>query len=304
MRWVYRNASTPVQVLIAASSSSPSTRAALLAPALHLGGTSVAVVSEVPLTTALAGWTESVSPWRHLMDDAGAVMGDGHFLQHGHDVWSEAVARRIPYFVSQHGALTPYAPPLPPGTTHLSWTERDGDFWRSGRHDVTVEVIGSQLLWEAEKAAPSASTHRPGRTSLTYLGQGHAAEIPRRRLVEAAVRFCRANDATYRPHPQERDRLSRLVHGAYLRVGMTVDGSVPLSQLPGAVVSVFSTGVLEAAAQGRDAWVDLPRPPAWLDEFWERYGMSRFGRAPTSPLPPPDGEPARRIAEILTGVAS
>ena len=52
---------------------------------------------------------------------------------------------------------------------------------------------------------------------------------------------------------------------------------MPLVDLPNPVVSIFSTGILEAAARGRDAWVDFPHPPLWLEEFWERYGMHRFG---------------------------
>ena len=30
---------------------------------------------------------------------------------------------------SQHGALTPYAPPLPPGAHLLAWSDADADFW-------------------------------------------------------------------------------------------------------------------------------------------------------------------------------
>ena len=94
---------------------------------------------------------------------------------------------------------------------------------------------------------------------LTYLGQGHAAELPRRRLVRAALDLCRSAGAIYRPHPSERDKVSRLTHAAYRRAGIVVDGSVPLNRLTGPVVSVFSTGVLEAAAQGRDGLGRLPR---------------------------------------------
>ena len=70
-------------------------------------------------------------------------------------------------------------------------------------------------------------------------------------------------------------------------------------------MSVFSTGVLEAAAQGRDAWVDFPRPPAWLGEFWERYGMHRFGGAPT-PAPASSGRragPARSPRSLQEAAA-
>ena len=116
---------------------------------------------------------------------------------------------------------------------------------------------------------------------------------------------CREHAAVYRPHPSERDVTSRAVVAAYRRAGISVDTSgVPLVDLDTPIVSVFSTGVLEAAAQGRDAWVDFPRPPAWLGEFWERYGMHRLGNSPTPAPTRTEDEPARRIAEIVTAAAS
>ncbi|MFM6850375.1 MAG: RNA-binding protein, partial [Terrabacter sp.] len=106
------------------------------------------------------------------------------------------------------------------------------------------------------------------------------------------------------PHPSERDVLSRLTHQGYQRLGITVDASSPLSALSGPVLSVFSTGVLEAAARGRDAWVDFPRPPAWLGEFWERYAMHRLGTLPTPAPDRPEVEPARRVAQVVTEALS
>ena len=60
---------------------------------------------------------------------------------------------------------------------------------------------------------------------------------------------------------------------------MVVDRSgTPLRELGAPVVSVFSTGVLEAAAAGLPAWVLLRRSARrGSPEFWERYGMSRWG---------------------------
>ena len=78
--------------------------------------------------------------------------------------------------------------------------------------------------------------------------------------------------------------------GVALIVNNRPEGEAP-DQVPGAVI--------EAAAQGRDAWVDFPRPPAWLGEFWERYGMHRSGTTPTPPPPRPAREPARLVAEVL-----
>ena len=62
---------------------------------------------------------------------------------------------------------------------------------------------------------------------------------------------------------------------------------------------MFSTGVLEAAARGLPAWVDFPDPPAWLREFWDRYGMREYGGEPSDPPPRPAVEPAAAIARIL-----
>jgi hypothetical protein len=95
------------------------------------------------------------------------------------------------------------------------------------------------------------------------------------------------------------------VLAAYRRAGVAVDTTgVPLVELDAPIVSVFSTGVLEAAARGRDAWVDFPRPPAWLGEFWERYAMHRLGTRPTPAPDRPDLEPARTVARIVTEAAS
>lgn len=199
--------------------------------------------------------------------------------------------------ISQHGLLTPFAPPLPPGCRLLAWTESDADYWRSGRDDVTTRVVGSQLLHRAAHRDPV--TVPPGERP-TYLGQLHAAELPKHRLVRAAGDFCRRHDATYRPHPSERDRLSVLVQRGWEHRGIRVDRSgVPLDRLDTPIVSVFSTGVLEAAARGIPAWVDFPSPPPWLSDFWHRYGMQQFGGPATPPPPGADAEPATTIARIL-----
>ena len=47
---------------------------------------------------------------------------------------------------------------------------------------------------------------------------------------------------------------------------------------------------------------DPPDPPRWLAEFWERYGMSRWGGDPTPPPPMPAEEPSSAIAHILRGM--
>ena len=77
----------------------------------------------------------------------------------------------------------------------------------------------------------------------------------------------------------------------------------PLWQVDRPVVSVYSTGVLEAAARGIPAWVYLPRPPSWLAELWQRYRMAAWGGAPTpSPVTAGEESPAAQVAAYLDGL--
>ena len=308
-------------VLVAIEATHASFHRAVASPLEHLGADDTAIVAPIGWqppaeyaghqrrTVTLAELSTSVAP--------AAVLAAGHFTEIGAAAFAIAEARQAAFFISQHGALTPFAPPLPRGAHLLAWSDADGEFWASGRQDVTVTTTGSQLLWAAslgfDRGAPRAAqpttlaraaqpTSTPG---LVYLGQGHAAEISRARLAHAALTTCREHSAVYRPHPLELDVTSRAVLAAYARAGIIVDTSgVPLVDLEAPTVSVFSTGVLEAASRGRDAWVDFPRPPAWLGEFWERYGMHRLGSSPTPAPALPQQEPARRIAEIVSGATS
>jgi hypothetical protein len=293
------------RLLVAVDSGSPTSRAALVEPLRHL---------ELPIALLSPGSPLDVpgmKPLTSVAVDAGALPRElrgiratvslGHYMSRGMvaDRWAQQLG--VPHFVTQHGALTPFMPPLPARARLLAWTEADAAFWMSGRSDVAHEVVGSQLLWHAG----SGSNTPPEPTDeLIYLGQMHGAELPRDQLVRAAASFCRQYNATYRPHPSERDKLSLLAHAAFRRSGIVVEQARSLAELTGPVVSVFSTGVLEAAAQGRKAWVDFPRPPAWLGEFWQRYGMRRFGDTPTPAPVRPVEEPARQISRILMEAVS
>lgn len=294
-------------VLVAVEATHASFAAAVVSPLAHLPAGRTAVVAP-PHWRPLAGYADhdrttiTLDRLSGLVEPA-VVLAVGHYTEIGAAAFALAEEREMPFFVSQHGALTPYAPPLPRAAHLLAWSGADGAFWTTGRQDIEVSVTGSQLLWEASDEARAGAGAAVG-GPLTYLGQGHAAELSRGRLAHAALTTCRAHGAVYRPHPSERDVTSRGVLAAYERAGVTVDRSgTPLVDLETSVVSAFSTGVLEAAARGRQAWVDFPRPPAWLGELWERYGMHRLGSSPTLAPSPPPVEPARRVAQLVIAAA-
>lgn len=288
---------TGPSVLVALDSGSPTSRASLIGPLERAGLTGrVGYLSSTAIPD-LPGLTPLASTGAEGIVDPAVVVSLGHFMHAGHAAWSLAQRMGAPYLTVQHGLLTPWMAPLAPGTTLLAWTEADGDFWRSGRGDVDVRVVGSQLLWDAahHPAADGVGSGTP-----LFLGQLHGAELPRRVLAATAEDFCRREHATYRPHPSERDKRSRLTHRRWERQGITIDRSgTPLSKLDDPIVSVFSTGVLEAAARGIPAWVTCTDPPEWLREFWSRYDMRPWGGAPTPAPTMSDREPALAVADVV-----
>ena len=338
-QWVVRLGGPAPRVLVAVDAFSPSNWAALLQPLRHLPTDQVAVLSpagpwpdrhasswravtvppglaaEVGPAGAGPGAPSSVASW--LADTPAlatirVVLVAGHYLPLGAAGYALATRRGLPVVIVQHGLLTPHAPPLPAGAELLAWSLADADFWRSRRTDVGVRVVGSQLLWAATADQAQQRARHPVwaewdgelRDRPVYLGQLHAAELARSGLAHAAYRFCRQNDAIYRPHPSEGDRVSRAIHAAWQRRGIRIDrAGRPIGDPPTPVVSVFSTGVLEAAARGLPAWVDHPNPPRWLVEFWSRYRMARWGRAPTPAPAQPITEPARLVAARLAELA-
>ncbi len=293
------------RLLVLVEARTPSQVLALLAPLRDLPLDDVVVVSPVPVRDLLPPW-----PWQEsrslshesvptLAGGAEVVLSTGHYLPLGR-LGRDAVTEPARFVTAQHGLLTPHAPPLADGTTLLAWSEADAAFWRSGREDVTALVTGSQLLWEAGTAPRTTAdpTARP-----VFLGQLHGAELPRALLVEATDSFCRAEGAVYRPHPAETDRRSRADHARWEAQGITIDRSgVPLRELAAPVVGVFSTGVLEAAAAGLPAWVHCPAAPSWLEEFWGRYGLSRWGGTATPSPERPRIEPSVTVARTLQGM--
>jgi hypothetical protein len=295
------------RVLVLVEARTPSQLHAVVAPLRDLSLDDVVVVSPVPVRDALPPWLWQESRMLaheslpELAEAAEVVLSTGHYLALGR-LGRAAVTDPARFVTVQHGLLTPHAPPLAEGTTLLAWSPADADFWRSGRDDVTTRVVGSQLLWEAD-ARPHAvpdPTARP-----VFLGQLHGVELPRELVTEAAESFLRAEGAVYRPHPAETDRRSRATHERWAAEGITIDRSgTPLRELGAPVVSVFSTGVLEAAAAGLPAWVRCPGAPPWLESFWDRYRLGRWGGAPTASPERPAMEPSRAVAHAAQGMMS
>jgi hypothetical protein len=286
--------------LVVVDSPSPTIRSALLSPLAHLRGP-FAVLSagpppEIPGHRSTAVRDADLTNRPEELTDVAVVLAVGHYMRLGRVAHTWAQQSAAQFVVVQHGLLSPLMAPLPADAHLLAWNEADANFWWSGRSGHS-SVVGSQLLWEAGSDPVTAPVTD---AAPTYLGQLHGAELPRRDLARAAGAFCARYGATYRPHPSEMDRLSRWQHARWERRGITVDRSgVPLRELREPVVSVFSTGVLEAAARGVPAWVDFPEPPAWLEEFWERYDMRPYGGDPTPAPARSATEPAAAVAAVL-----
>ena len=305
---------TKPQVLIVMDSFSPTNRNAILEPLKHLDAVDVALWVPEDASEYLDGqyasehysrkdWTEqeiSGDELMRLLPDIRIVLSAAQFLSRGAVAYEFSRAIGAEYWMVQHGLLVPQAPPLPVGCTLLAFSEADAEFWASGRRDVTTHAVGSQLLYLAAQKAAGAEAQKQNDLEPIFLGQMHGAELPRASFAFAAHSFLKKYGGIYRPHPSEKDKLSVLTHKLWEKEGIRIDRSgTPLNEVPNPVVSIFSTGVLEAAIRGIPAWVYHPAPPAWLVEFWDRYGMNRWGSEPTPAPVQPEKEPARRIAELI-----
>ena len=302
------------QVLIVMDSFSPTNRNAILEPLKHLGAVDVALWVPEDASEYLDGqyaserysrkdWSEqeiSGDELMRLLPDVRIVLSAAQFLGRGAVAYEFSRAIGAEYWMVQHGLLVPQAPPLPVGCTLLAFSEADAQFWASGRRDVTTHAVGSQLLYLAAQKAAGAEEQKQNDLEPIFLGQMHGAELPRASFAYASHSFLKKYGGIYRPHPSEKDKLSVLTHKLWEKEGVRIDRSgTPLNEVPNPVVSIFSTGVLEAAIRGIPAWVYHPAPPAWLVEFWDRYGMNRWGSEPTPAPVQPEKEPARRIAELI-----
>lgn len=305
---------TKPQVLIVMDSFSPTNRNAILEPLKHLDAVDVALWVPEDASDYLDGqyaserysrkdWSEqeiSGDELMRLLPDVRIVLSAAQFLGRGAAAYEYARAIGAEYWMVQHGLLVPQAPPLPVGCTLLAFSEADAEFWASGRRDVTTHAVGSQLLYLAAQKAAGAEAQKQNDLEPIFLGQMHGAELPRASFAYASHSFLKKFGGTYRPHPSEKDKLSVLTHKLWEKEGIRIDRSgTPLNEVPNPVVSIFSTGVLEAAIRGIPAWVYHPAPPTWLVEFWDRYGMNQWGQEPTPPPVQPKKEPAQRIAELM-----
>ena len=305
---------TKPQMLIVMDSFSPTNRNAILEPLKHLDAVDVALWVPEDASEYLDGqyaserysrkdWSEqeiSGDELMRLLPDIRIVLSAAQFLGRGAAAYEYARAIGAEYWMVQHGLLVPQAPPLPVGCTLLAFSEADAEFWASGRRDVTTHAVGSQLLYLAAQKAAGAEVQKQNDLEPIFLGQMHGAELPRASFAYASHSFLKKFGGTYRPHPSEKDKLSVLTHKLWEKEGIRIDRSgTPLNEVPNPVVSIFSTGVLEAAIRGIPAWVYHPAPPAWLVEFWDRYGMNQWGQEPTPAPVQPKKEPAQRIAELM-----
>jgi hypothetical protein len=296
-----------VDVLVVIETPTASQLAALMAPVRFLDPARVAVLTTAGSSPMLQGdpstTTMTVTDHHELarvIPRLRCVLTYGHYMRLGAMAETAARTTGATSFVSQHGILTPFAPPLPDGAQLLAWSADDAGYWTLGRPDVTSHIVGSQLLHEAGVHHRADNDAAQITNGITYLGQLHGYELPRRSMASAASNFCREHGAIYRPHPSESDFVSRLHHLMWRARGIQFDLSRrPLEQLRTSVVSVFSTGVLEAAASGIPAWVDHPDPPLWIKELWQRYQMQQYGSAEPTKIDVPPREPAMVIAELL-----
>lgn len=312
-----REGDAPGRVLIALDSDSAGARAALLTalPYLHAGIDVLAPAGrDLPELTG-PGWQRrtTTAPAELLDADAtDSVITLGWHRELGGLAHEWALDADIPAAVVQHEALTPFAPPLPPHSTLLAWTEADGEFRRAGREDIEVRVVGSQLLWQAAHEGAggkgdAGGNETAGRQDVTeqrpvFLEQPETPGLPSRFAVSAAHAFCRDARALYRPEPTGRGPLAGGARTLLRRRGVEFeDPAVSLFEPPRPVVGILAPELLEAAARGVPTWVYGPRMPTWVYEVWHRYGLRRWG-GPPSPVPVPTAdEPSRLIAQILDG---
>lgn len=292
-------------VLVALDSAAMSSRAAILEPLTWLPKERVALLSpgafdDAPISGPMSV-VHSVGDLQAAVPGISVVLSAGSHATAGALGNDFAVQTGCASVVVQHGMLLPQAAPLPSGVHAVAWSVEDAVFWASGRSDVTMHVLGSQLL---HRAAMHRGADIPLHAPPVYVGALHGTELPRREIERIARQFCLATGARYRPHPSETDLQSTLTHLVWKRLGIDFeDSGRPLLEISSPVVGMWSTGILEAATAGHPAWVFHPEPPDWLVEVWERYGLARWGQDPKPVSPPAEVAPAERLAGLVADLA-
>lgn len=300
--WVLTCGANPV-VVVAVDGTTPSICAALETPCRHIASEHLAILDRRARLDILGADANvhsfsGIDELDVLCPDVKVAVTIGAHLPLGKMAHSLMERRAGHAFVVQHGLLTPHAPPLPPQTTLLAWSEDDATFWKSSRQEIETLNVGSQLFWRPETSTEGTQMSEG---APIFLGQLHAAELGRADLIRTTVGFCRRNQARYRPHPSERDKTSRLVHAAMRRGGISFDDTAQaLDASCSPVVAIFSSGLLEAAANGRPAFGYHPSAPQWINAFWERYSIGKWGSEPTVAPTQPEIEPALHIANVIT----
>ncbi|WCC80125.1 prephenate dehydrogenase [Cutibacterium equinum] len=288
------------KTLVVLDQVSASCRYATFDPLAHLDPDRTAVLSHHPEAREVARGAVRVMEWRRgapLPRSIEQVLTLGSFNDLAAEVRPWALRNNARFCVVQHGLLTPWSPPLTPGDHLFAWSEADADYQVAGRDDVTSEVVGSQMLWKASRL-PKAQVLDD---TPVMLGQLHGTEIGRGHKQRIYTEFCTSTGALYRPHPNEADAISRAQHRVMRRCGVQIEKTKrSLVEEGRPVVSIFSTGTLEAACRGLPAWVHHPVPPAWIEDFWSRYNLSRWGSSPTQPYESPELEPALAVARALS----
>ena len=220
-----------------------------------------------------------------------AVLSAGHYTaarRGGATPWPRSAAP--PSWSSQHGALTPFAPPLPravPCSPGARRTRLLGVRAQRRHH----HVVGSAAAVAGGRDGPRrARSTRP--RAPTYLGQLHGAETRPPRPGRGRPRLLPRTGATYRPHPTERDRASPPAARGLGAQGIRSTQRHPAGRARTPVVSVFSTGVLEAAARGsRPGSTSPARPRGWRSSG-SVTGCTVGRRPPPPPTDPTSSPPA------------
>ena len=275
----------------------PSCRFAAHDPLRHFDAETTAVLSSLPDPELPTSGSWTATPWNGGLDRSiEQVLSLGSYLGLSAQVKTLTRGSDVRFNVVQHGLLTPWSPPAAQGDHLLAWTHADAEYWRSRTPGVTTEVVGSQMLWNATQLpAATVVDERP-----VMLGQLHGIELRKDDALRAYLRFCRGEGVSYRPHPNEADALSRGAHRVMRAAGIDFETSGrPLVDLGRPVVSIFSTGSLEAAHRGLPAWVTHPSPPGWVRDFWSRYKLRTWGSEPTQAWHRPEREPAAEVARAL-----